>query len=253
MAVGEKIIDLPVSSSGKKVLKFRNAKNQFARLKVRPSQPIVWAALTRPLPRVEHLKDAPQSILDRTTPVPFLIDTGCSEFAVCHQSHFSRWLCDDLTGSKDFKPFARIALNGHPSQKVRSSLWIFKSLGNQLGGQPKVTDPSIKVEINGCVVSTIDSGIDYIAGSKNSIKKPNFIKRTTIALFTQFSRVNQQALSQESVQLAAQKYIDDDDIDDSSFPRLPLIGTKAIEANNLCFAFDAREPGSARFTITKPS
>ena len=227
---------------GEQNFEFMDARDGSQVFRSKSPQAIVWGAITEPLKNEKAFRKFAQN--SGVVPIPFLIDSGCTEAVVCHEWHFRKWLYKTVkpSGLPQQKTIGYKPMNGIPCQIIRANFWVFPS--KQQGehhSQPNVfEDEVVRLDLHGCVVSRIDSNRDYLISS---------MKTSRFAGILNFLKGGNTKLNEE-VDSYLTTLRNPKGPPANIFPRVPIIGMKLLQMNRMNFTIENKKTESV-FSLSK--
>jgi hypothetical protein len=213
------------------------ANEERRRVHLHNSEAFVWLSVTKRDPKSSNL-------IGPTEAFPALLDTGCTESLFIHEWHLANWIGMSLSA---FDP------TGRPSEvhyqhcpRVKLDLWLHAYEGKSTKEPPTDFRKAAKMQLpDGALVSVLR----YTKMFRVERSTPTRRWWNPVDWF----RPQQPATSD-----VANKEVDDwarsarsrpmDSIPLDVYPRLPLIGTKLLRANNILLTLDGR---SGSFSLSK--
>ncbi len=226
-----------------KPIRFEADGNEF-HVRPRKLEALVWVSLTKRDARRTQLNQLEaRAVADHTTLFPALVDTGCNESFLIHQWHLDNWVRLPL---KEFDPAGRAkSLLGQACPAIDADLWL-----HPFDGEP--TAPPSKFEQAYKLVISGGATVSFIRSSRvlpftARLTQPSLWERVV----SYFSPRSGGSAASDQVEgwVGAEMVRNRDSIPFDVYPRLPLIGMKAIHTNRLAFSVDGT---TGSFSIQRP-
>lgn len=210
----------------------------------RPREALVWVSLTKRDARRPKLTTLNSEPAQPVHIFPALLDTGCTESLLLHEWHLEKW------AQLPFKSFDSSdaagkpkSLLGHKCPTIQVDLWLHPSFKNTGTVSREIVNDAVKLQISGGGLVSLISCTKVFALGQRKEEVPR--RGLMLRLATMFRGQVDSGRAAKQVDEWGQSNHERsrDSIPYHVFPRLPLIGMKALDSNSLTLTVEGR-PGN---------